>query len=280
MKKIIDILSAAIICAALAIATASCSMYDAASPGDGSGGGDGQGGSMARFAIMGNYLYLVDHSTLKTIRLTDPAHPEHLEYKDDKPDDWGAGNIETIFPDRERNLLFIGSQSAMYIYSAKDPEMLVKLGTASHFKSCDPVVADGDWAYVTLNSENEQRCGFRGNSLNIYDISDITQPKHMKEIKMPGPRGLAIDGTRDRLMICTTGKGLILYDATDPLEPIAIDDLQNSVGSLFDEVIDTYDVIALADKGHAILTGRNGLFLLDYSNDKFALLDYIKVHGR
>ena len=35
----------------------------------------GQGGSMARFAIVGNYLYTVDRENLKVFDITNPAEP-------------------------------------------------------------------------------------------------------------------------------------------------------------------------------------------------------------
>ncbi len=279
MKKIINILSTATVCAALALGAVSCS-NDAGMNDGGGGGSEGKGGSMARFAVMGDYMYIVDHSTLKTIRLTDPAHPDHLQYKDKKPDGWNAGDIETIFPDMERNLLFIGSQSAMYIYDATDPEFLTPRGKAQHFTSCDPVVAYGDYAYVTLNTMT-RRCGIiENNTLNIYDISYLDDPGagaplFMGSIQMNGPRGLGIDGARKRLFVCD--KGLNMYDISNPLVPKMIADLQNSVGGIIPGIIDTYDVIPLENKAFLILTGSDGLFLFNYGNDDLELLDHIRV---
>ncbi len=286
MKKIVHILLAAASFTALAFGAVSCSADGAADIGGGGNGGggngDGQGGSMARFAVVGDYMYVVDNNTLKTVRLTDPAHPDHLEYKDQVPDGWGnAGGIETIFPDRERNLLFIGSQTAMYIYDASNPEFLTKRGTASHITSCDPVVAYGDYAYVTLNTTTGWRCGTGENTLNIYDISYLNNantgtPQHLKSIGLPSPMGLGIDGGRQRLFVCTNG--MTMYDISNPVDPKPIDDLQNSVGQVHDGIIGTYDVIPLTDKAQLLLVGKDGLFKLGYGSDKLTLLDYIQVN--
>src|SRR5690349_16406055 len=35
----------------------------------------GQGGSLARFTIVGDYLYTVDHANLKVFEITDPTQP-------------------------------------------------------------------------------------------------------------------------------------------------------------------------------------------------------------
>src|SRR5690606_21363599 len=77
-------------------------------------------------------------------------------------------DVETIFPYGEK--LFIGSASAMYIYDISDPKNPARQGTVSHIRACDPVVADGNYAYVTLRNNNSG-CGGSQNILNIYDIS-------------------------------------------------------------------------------------------------------------
>ena len=234
---------------------------------------------MARFAIMGNYLYVVDHSTIKTVRLSEPENPDYLEYKDQVPAGWNRGSdIETIFPDSERELLFIGSRGAMYIYDASNPEFLSKLGTASHITSCDPVVSYGDYAYVTLNSTNGWMCNTQSNVLNIYDIRNLSKPLLKKTVSLRSPLGLGVDGPRERLFVCTNG--MTMYNIADPENPVPIDDLQNSVGAIKDGIIETYDVIPMTGKAHLLLVGENGLFQLDYSTDRLTLLDHISVNRR
>src|SRR5437868_1225697 len=72
----------------------------------------GAGGSTARFTIAGNYLYTVDHSSLKSFFIADPEQPVFKSKTD-------IGiNIETIFPYQDK--LFIGSSSSMYIFSLQN----------------------------------------------------------------------------------------------------------------------------------------------------------------
>ena len=48
---------------------------------------------MARFTIVGDCLYTVDHTTLKVVDITNPAHPGAMPFKDVEL----GFDIETIF---------------------------------------------------------------------------------------------------------------------------------------------------------------------------------------
>ena len=56
------------------------------------------------------------------------------------------------------NRLFIGSQTGMFIYNLSNPDNPVQDGQFNHVRSCDPVIADEKYAYVTLRSGSCQRC--------------------------------------------------------------------------------------------------------------------------
>lgn len=62
----------------------------------------GKGGSMARFAITGNSLYIVDNQSLHSYDISTPGNPQKSGSKS-----LGIG-IETIYP--YQNNLFIGAQ--------------------------------------------------------------------------------------------------------------------------------------------------------------------------
>src|SRR4029078_1620255 len=94
----------------------------------------GISGSMARFTIVNNYLYAVDHHSFLPISISVPAEPV-------------AGNlisagfdIETIYP--FKNKLFLGSMGGLYIYDISQPGAPVKEGDFIHATACDPVIAD------------------------------------------------------------------------------------------------------------------------------------------
>ena len=116
------------VCATLALAAAACSSSaDGGMPSQG-GGGEGQGGSMARFTIVGDCLYTVDHTTLKVVDISNPAHPGAMPFKDVEL----GFDIETIF--YYDDMLFIGSRSAMHIYDISRPHYPSELSVTRHFR--------------------------------------------------------------------------------------------------------------------------------------------------
>ncbi|MDH5605204.1 MAG: hypothetical protein OEY51_14735, partial [Cyclobacteriaceae bacterium] len=169
------------------------------------GNNPGIGGSLARFTVSGNFLYALDDTDMHSVDVSNPVQPV-LETK--KTIGWG---IETIFPYGDK--LFIGSQNGMFIYSLTNPASPELLSTFSHVMSCDPVVVEGDYAYVTLRTGNN--C-FRGvNQLDVIDIADASNPQLVMSYDMYNPGGLGVDN--NLLFICDGTAGLKIYDATDKL---------------------------------------------------------------
>jgi hypothetical protein len=227
----------------------------------GSGSGIGQGGSMARFAISGDYLYTVDNYSLKLFDISDAKKPVYLKDKDQ----YLSFGVETIFP--LDTLLFLGSQTGMYVYSIKRPAFPEQLAEVSHITSCDPVVSDGKYAYVTLNSANIW-CGRSVNVLNVYDLADIRNPKLLTTLSnFTGPKGLGLYG--NKLFICDGG--LKVYDVSNPANPKWIDD-----SSYISDLTDSYDVIPL-ESGILLLVGDKGLYEIDITKEKISLISKILV---
>lgn len=229
-------------------------------------GGSGKGGSMARFTISGDHLYTVDQQTLKLFDLSDAGHPKYLHGKDQRMDI----GVETIFT--LDTLLLIGSQDGMYIYNIKRPDFPDFLSKTQHIRSCDPVVASGNYAYVTLNSENAW-CGNTSNNLDIYDISDPKEPKHIKFLNLSYPKGLGTDG--NKLFVCDKSAGIKVFDVSDPHNPEWIDDLSH-ISEMRN--IDPYDVIPL--DGLLLVSGSGGFYQLDYTGDKLKYVSKIEVKGK
>ncbi|MEO1653004.1 MAG: hypothetical protein AAFU64_05630, partial [Bacteroidota bacterium] len=204
----------------------------------------GIGGSLARFTISGDFLYTVDETQL---RLFDIAQPQNPMETLDLPLGWG---IETIFPYRDK--LFIGSRIGMHIYDNSNPAQPTYVSTYEHVESCDPVVVQDDYAYVTLRSGNF--CNNDINQLDVIDISDIESPNLVKSYPMDNPHGLGIQDSL--LFICEGDFGLKLFDANDPM---TID--QHLLLTFPD--LHSYDVIPL---GRVLLMiGEDGLYQFDYS---------------
>ncbi len=161
----------------------------------------GQGGSLARFTVAGDYLYTVDHNSLNVFDISQLDKPVQVN-----SESVGFG-IETIHP--RGDMLFLGSQFGMYIYSIEEPERPELLSRYQHIFSCDPVVTDDKYAYVTLHSE-DSRCGRTTNELQIVNIEDPRNPYHVISYDMTSPRGLGIQGKK--LYLCDDG--IKVYDVS------------------------------------------------------------------
>lgn len=260
-KTMIQFCGACAVVAATMFAVA-CASNDAnmSSPSD---SGGGKGGSMARFTIVGDWLYTVDHNSLRAVSLADPARPTDAD-----PIYLWNGDVETIFA--MDTLLFIGSQSAMYIYDIRKPEFPEFLSQSTHFKSCDPVVAADTLAFVTLNGSLGNWCGNRGDALWVYDISDVKNPVVLDEVGLTSPRGLAVDIDAKIVFVCADG--IKAYDITDPrnIEPLYSSISVPEVGRA-----DAYDCI-LHD-GRLIVIGGAGLYQMSYDREGFTFISKIDL---
>lgn len=209
-------------------------------------GGSGTGGSMARFMLNDEYLYVIAVPIrLKTVDITTASAMEVIDSVD------VPRNMETLF--RLENKLFIGTTTGMLIFDLVNPKKPVQISSYDHLRACDPVVVDGQYAYVTLRTGN--MCNNGQNLLEVIDISSITNPYLVKSYPMFNPHGLGTDG--DLLFVCDGTAGLKIYDKSDPL---AI--LTSQIAHYPD--FDTYDVIPM--NGVLMLVGEGGIYQYDYSD--------------
>ncbi|MDX2250178.1 MAG: hypothetical protein SF052_25570 [Bacteroidia bacterium] len=209
--------------------------------------GTGVGGSLARFTIVNDYLYAVTWTDLEVFDITDMAHPQSVR---EVPIGW---DIETIFPTNNR--LFIGAMSGMFIYSLDNPTNPTYLSQFSHVRSCDPVVVENDYAFVTLKNESGNVCDGFANQLDVINISDLTKPNLEYTYSMTAPSGLGI--RNGVLFICDGSAGLKVYDATD------VSKINKNLLAQFSDIQVT-DVIPLHNLLLAI--GKGGLYQYDYSD--------------
>jgi hypothetical protein len=239
MKKILLIISLLVTAAVVLNSCSKDGGFLGSSPDNGSS--TGTGGSLARFTIAGNYLYLVDERNLITIDISNPQSPQ-IKSKVNVGMD-----IETIFP--YRGNLFIGSATAMYIFSLNNPENPVMEGMANHMRACDPAVAAGNTAYVTVRSSNNgSPCGGNLDALIVYDVSNLSAPYERKRFTLSNPHGLGIkDGY---LYVCDGNAGLRTYQ-TDGHFSIEQKDIDR--GYFFKDVIPYQDMlICMVDGGIVI----------------------------
>lgn len=210
--------------------------------------GTGTGGSLARFTIAANHLYIADYATIGVYDISTPNNPVK------KTDVQVGFGVETIYPYQDK--LFIGAATGMFIYSIANPSLPVKLGEARHVRSCDPVVANGTTAYVTLRGGSP--CGPAEDGLYIYDISNIMSPVLKKLFPLSTPAGL---GVKDSVAyVCRGNSGLSLVNVKDITSPALINTLQEGV---FNDVIVYGNLL--------ICYVSTGIFLYDISNPAIAV---------
>jgi len=215
--------------------------------------GEGAGGSMARFAISGNNLFTVDQTALSIFDLANPKIPVFQ-----KKQNIGIG-IETIFP--LNNKLFLGTSTGMYIYDISSPTQPQEVSFYEHVYSCDPVVSDGSFAYVTLNSTN-QVCWRSVNELQIINLQELENPQLVKQYTLEGPKGLAI--RNDTLWVCDNG--IKIFDVKNKQE---LKLLAHFTG------IDAYDVIVNGNL--AMVIGESGFTQYRLENGTFKKLSEINI---
>jgi hypothetical protein len=217
----------------------------------------GISGSMARFTIMKNFLYAIDGATLAVVDISNTTQPSRKEDKTLLT--WP----ETLFPYGDN--LFIGSRAGMAVFNITTPDQPTLLSTFDHVYSCDPVVVQGNYAYVTLY--NGDICHNNTNELQVIDITDLKNPTLHNTYKMTNPHGLGID--QNTLFICDGSDGLKVYEASNP----------DSIGT---RMIAHYPNINALDiipfQNVAMVIGSDGLYQYDYSQvNNIKLLSKITI---
>jgi hypothetical protein len=218
----------------------------------------GVGGSMARFTIVNDYMYTVGQSDLSILSVSNSADPVVVGTQT------VGMSIETIYPFKDK--LFIGSSAGMFIYNISNPSIPARESAFSHAKACDPVIADDNYAFVTLRTGTW--CGGTTNTLDVVDIANVSSPRLIKTYQLKNPHGLSKDG--DLLFICDGTDGLKLYDAAN------VNDLK-----LLDHIkeLETYDVIAWNKL--LMVVSKTGLHQYDYSDGKtMRLLSTIQINKK
>ena len=212
----------------------------------------GAGGSMARFAIVGNYLYAVDESRLRVFDISDASAPVLKNTV-------GVGfEIETIFPFRDK--LFIGSTSQVHIFSIENPVSPSKLSAAispTVLRRCDPVVAKDSVAYATLRATGP--CGGVQSILSVIDIRNITSPVERFTIAMSEPYGLGY--ANDVLYVCDGINGLVVFDISNAWTPVRIKQLNDAK---------YIDVIPMA--GALVCWTQTGVVVYDITDNRNPVL--------
>lgn len=222
-----------------------------------SGSTTGKAGSMARFTIKGNYLYTLSKKNLNTFDISENENPVKIDEERIGPD------IETIFP--YKDMLFLGTRTGMIIYKIHDKGKAKFLSEIDHFYSCDPVVVNNDYAYVTLRAGSMCRGG--KNELNIYDVANPKRPKLIKTYSMKGPLGLGV--VNNTLFVLDGPAGLKLFNVKNPEKAFVFETVKK---------INGYDLIPYEDV--LIISAEDGIYQYNYQTFPLRFLSKIEVGSR
>lgn len=223
---------------------ANCSMFAVPAASNQSSNTVATNGSLARFSIINNFLYTVGPNNLLAFDISQPFAPA---FTSTVLVDW---HVETIYPLKDK--LFIGTNNGMYMYDIlSSPSNPTLIGQFVHARGCDPVIADNDYAYITLN-DSSACLGFY-NELQIVNIQNMANSFMVKSYQLTHPIGLSKDG--NNLFICDDKDGLKVYDATDPANLLLLKQLKDA---------EVYDVIA--ENGLAIVMAKDGIYQYDYTD--------------
>ena len=217
----------------------------------------GVNGSLARITIVGDHLYLLTGSDLKTVSIADHEHPVYMNSLNLGLD------IETLYPYEEA--LFVGGRTGVQIIDISNPDDPTHIATFRHPWQCDPIVVSGGIAYVTLREGAGCRVG--DNQLDILDVTELSNPVLIKSYPLDNPYGLAIDG--NTLFVADGFSGVRVFDAGEPLNLTKIAHFRGMVAQ---------DIILYQNRAHII--GPNGLYQYDYSTlDHIEFLSHVPVEA-
>ena len=200
-------------------------------------------GSMTRFLPIDRYLYTINFNELVLFSIGDDYRPTRFARLDT------GTQAETLF--QLNDLLFVGSTTGMLMYDVSVSSNPDYINSINHFRSCDPVVADENYAYVTLRGGTN--CFTESNELQIIDIRDPRNLEVVARQVLFNPHGLAIH--QDHLIVCDGSAGLKVLTVADRENPEVV----NTEAIPF-----AYDIIV--DFPSAVVVGEGVIYQYDLSN--------------
>lgn len=190
-------------------------------------------GSMTRFLPIENYLYTINFNELVLFSIGEDYRPSRFARLDT------GTQAETLF--QLNDLLFVGSTTGMLMYDVSSPDNPDYINSIEHFRSCDPVVADSNYAYVTLRGGTN--CFTETNELQIIDIRDPENLEVVARQVMFNPHGLAIH--QDHLLVCDGSAGIKVLDVRDREDPSVV--TTSSIPFAYDIIVDFPSAVVVGE---------------------------------
>ena len=218
----------------------------------------GSSSSISRFTLKEDRLYAVTETDLITFSIADVhtiTEVNRIQISHER-------SIETIYPMQQ--YLFLGAVTGMYVYDISNPDRPSYISQLNHAISCDPVVSQGNTAYVTLSSFG-RNCNTGENRLEVIDISDIQNPTVLQRYALDTPGALAIDTNTLFVVVDTEGERNIKVLDVSTSENIQV--RTTLIDARFRDI--------LVSQKRLYALAEDGLYIYDYAN-----LDQIYLLGK
>ena len=209
----------------------------------------GKGGSLARFQIVEDYLYAVSSHEMTIFDISVLTQPTFVSRE------YSGNNLETMF--EYDGFLYLGSTDGMYIYSLENPAQPKYVSELVHWTGCDPVVVNGNYAYLTIRGGNN--CGDQESILEVIDVADKSAPALINSYKMDNPYGLGVK--ENTLFVCDGTSGLKVFDVSNPLDLKLLQTFSS---------LNAKDVIPLPNS--LLMIGDNVLYQYEYVDGTINLI--------
>lgn len=215
-------------------------------------------GTLNKIAVHQNYVYVIGNDCIFTFQ-DSPSNITKLNKE------YVGSNLETIYP--QNNNLFIGTRFSMIVMSISNPSMPSYISEYNHPTSCDPVLPNGNVAYLTLRTGDFSGCSGDVNSISVLNISNVSNPIKIDEFTLASPYGMTLINTN--LFVGEGANGITIFDATNP---------SSIVQTTHNASVKAFDIIKHPTINDVILTtGTNGLtqYKIDYTTMNFQLMSTI-----
>ena len=211
-------------------------------------------GSTAAMTFYNGYFITLDGPRIRTYKLTENSVLVGVNEQ-------SVQGAETLFTYRD-NELYVGTETGVRIFTLEDNGYMTYQASASHTRSCDPVIVDGNTMYITLRSNINCRAQQGLSELVIYELTNDLQPSFLSSLPMTNPYGLAMGA--EYLWVCDED-GLTKIDTSNLTAP--------NIVEKYTDIQCTDIIIRSHDK--AILTGDHGIYLADLSEQHPVVLSNI-----
>ena len=215
-------------------------------------------GTVNRIAHAADHVYVISNSHMTIL-----SDNGNLELVDNIQAGW---QMETIYP--QDNSLYIGTRNSMLVYDISTPVSPRERSRYDHVDSCDPVLPNGDIAYLTLRS-NGTGCPGDINALIVLDISNENFSSEIQTVEMESPYGMTL-----------IGNTLYVGEGTNGLKTFDTSSNDNTVSLISSDInVEAYDIIAHPTRSDIILVASPngfGQYQID-SNQDMSLLSWIQI---